>query len=336
FRKAITTYWKNKSSSHHVKSTNAASNEPIVLDNINQNQPTVDSSSNKTFDSSASNDNSILSSLNTQLKTETVDLRFNTTRQFLYLVQKGRTNMELSASNKSVFGENKFKLAIPNFIRYVSSIMPTFGITSKIINVVEDRNHFLQEMARLRKQMAQYVGENLDHIIPPELYPKIVLVTQNETTLYANDGMKEYWGPAGEYSLRKKSLGQSIHISDFFCESIGRLKLSEHESYINNLLPDYMHLKYTHVKGEDKKPRRNGTKPNSSVHIMNYEDSNSVLRPKRIKQVLKERNLWIPGLLKKCNNCKKNKPDPNNTNCCASNILLAQPDFAAQKSRLRE
>ncbi|CAG8584500.1 27031_t:CDS:2 [Dentiscutata erythropus] len=292
FRKAITTYWKNKSSSHHVKSTNAASNEPIVLDNINQNQPTVDSSSNKTFDSSASNDNSILSSLNAQLKTETVNLHLNTTRQFLHLVQKERTKMEASSLLAESLGKgpcfwlqinqylekNKFKLAIPNFIRYVSSIMPTFGITSKIISrstvrrwlkllgwkyqtytkkiyfnghehedVVEDRNHFLQEMTRLRKQMAQYVGENLDCIIPSELYPEIVPVTQDETTLYTNDIVKEYWGPAGEYSLWKKSLGQSIHISDFFCESIGCLKLSEHESYINDLLPDYMRLKYTHA-----------------------------------------------------------------------------------------
>ncbi|CAG8762305.1 27165_t:CDS:2, partial [Dentiscutata erythropus] len=390
-------YWKNKSSSHHVKSTNAASNESIVLDNINQNQPTVDSSSNKTFDSSASNDNSILSSLNAQLKTETVDLRLNTTRQFLHLVQKGRTKMEASSllaeslgkgpwyawcirawanqwknckelikskrgrhiktksliHNKSIrlqinqyLEKNKFKLAIPNFIRYVSSIMPTFRITSKIINVVEDRNRFLQEIARLRKQMAQYVGENLDHIIFPELYPEIVPVTQDETTLYTNNGVKEYWSPAGKYSLRKKSLGQSIHISDFFCESIGCLKLSEHKSYINDLLPDYMRLKYTHAcvaiypginrDGEDKKPRRNSTKPDSSVHIMNYKDSNGVLRPKGIKRVLKEQNLWIPGLLKKCNNCKKNKPDPNNPNCCTSRILSAQPDFAAQRSRLRE
>ncbi|CAG8634498.1 7162_t:CDS:2, partial [Dentiscutata heterogama] len=89
-------------------------------------------------------------------------------------------------------------------------------------------------------------------------------------------------------------------------------------------------------KDEDKKPHHNGTKPDGSVHIMNYEDSNGVLRSKGIKWVLKERNLWIPGLLKKCNNCKKNKPDPNNPNCCASRILSAQPDFAAQRSRLRE
>ncbi|CAG8790214.1 32521_t:CDS:2, partial [Racocetra persica] len=39
--------------------------------------------------------------------------------------------------------------------------------------------------------------------------------------------------------------GSSIHISDFVCESIGHLKLSDYEISINDLLPDSMHLKYT-------------------------------------------------------------------------------------------
>ncbi|CAG8721551.1 29625_t:CDS:1, partial [Racocetra persica] len=39
--------------------------------------------------------------------------------------------------------------------------------------------------------------------------------------------------------------GSSIHISDFVCESIGRLKLLDYEIGINDLLPDSMHLKYT-------------------------------------------------------------------------------------------
>ncbi|CAG8443651.1 8969_t:CDS:2, partial [Scutellospora calospora] len=68
----ITTYWKNKSSSQHVKSTNTASYKyykPIALDPINQNRPTK----------------------------ETVNLRLNTTRQFLHLVQdQGYTKMETS------------------------------------------------------------------------------------------------------------------------------------------------------------------------------------------------------------------------------------------------
>ncbi|CAG8796482.1 25132_t:CDS:2, partial [Dentiscutata erythropus] len=50
-----------------------------------------------------------------------------------------------------------------------------------------------------------YEGVELN-CISPELYPKIVPVTQNETTLYSNDGVKKYWSPWNEYSLRKKSL----------------------------------------------------------------------------------------------------------------------------------
>ncbi|CAG8782357.1 6294_t:CDS:1, partial [Dentiscutata erythropus] len=56
-------------------------------------------------------------------------------------------------------------------------------------DVVESRNRFLQKMAELRKQMASYEGVGLNHI-PPELYPKIVPVTQDETTLYSNDSVK--------------------------------------------------------------------------------------------------------------------------------------------------
>ncbi|CAG8846477.1 31871_t:CDS:1, partial [Racocetra persica] len=76
--------------------------------------------------------------------------------------------------------------------------------------------------------------------------------------------------------------------------------------------------------------------PDGTEHIMTYVDKNGVVRPKGIKLVLEERNLWIPGLIRKCNTCKKNMPDPNNPNCCASRILSAQPDFAAQKSRIQE
>ncbi|CAG8642466.1 11340_t:CDS:2 [Dentiscutata erythropus] len=302
FENPITEYWKNKSFSQHVESANTSShknNEPIILDSINKNRPTVDSSS---LDSSASNDNFILSSLNTQLRTGLVDLRLNTTRQYLNLVQKGHTKM----------GANSLLAKSLEFISHVSSIMPTFEIIykttiSRLTDVVEFRNRFLQKIAELRKQMASYEDVGLN-CIPPELYLKIVPVTQDETTLYSNNG-------------------QSIHISDFFCKSIGRLKPSEYEYYINNLLPDHMRLKYTQAcvaiypgvnrdeinmgdggknrKGKDKKPLRNGSMPDSSEHEMNYIDSEGVKRPKRIRQVLQEQDLWIQGFLKKCNDCKK-------------------------------
>ncbi|CAG8511608.1 16605_t:CDS:2 [Racocetra persica] len=76
------------------------------------------------------------------------------------------------------------------------------------------------------------------------------------------------------------------------------------------------------------------TMPDGSKHIIIYIDNANVKRPKGIKRVLEERGLWIPGLIKKCDTYKKNKPDSNNPNCCASCILSAQPDFAAQRSHI--
>ncbi|CAG8599849.1 2965_t:CDS:2 [Cetraspora pellucida] len=91
------------------------------------------------------------------------------------------------------------------------------------------------------------------------------------------------------------------------------------------------------MKDSTKKPLlRDGTMPDGSKQIMTYIDNANVKRPKGIKRVLEERGLWIPGLIKKCDTCKKNKPDPNNPNCCTSRILSAQPDFVAQRSRIRE
>ncbi|CAG8754708.1 22223_t:CDS:2, partial [Dentiscutata erythropus] len=89
-------------------------------------------------------------------------------------------------------------------------------------------------------------------------------------------------------------------------------------------------------KSEDKKPLHNSSMPDGSEHEINYIDSEGVKRPKGIRRVLQERGLWKQGLLKKCNDCKKNRPDPNNLNCCASRILLAQTDFATQTSRIQE
>ena len=64
--------------------------------------------------------------------------------------------------------------------------------------------------------------------------------------------------------------------------------------------------------------------------------------PKGMKQVLGERGLWHNGLLLICKN-KKNqdheldgKCDPEATNCCATWILLLQPDFQEQKYLVQE
>ncbi|CAG8682481.1 14974_t:CDS:1, partial [Gigaspora margarita] len=69
---------------------------------------------------------------------------------------------------------------------------------------------------------------------------------------------------------------------------------------------------------------------------MTFTDVDGVVKPKGIRRVLSERGLWIPGLIRKCDACKQNNPDPTNLNCCATRILSAQPDFASQKSHLQE
>jgi hypothetical protein len=96
--------------------------------------------------------------------------------------------------------------------------------------------------------MANYEGENLDQIISPELphgIPEIVPITHDESVFYANDDVVKAWGPADESRLRRKSQGLSIHVSDFLCESIGRLRLSEEDRSTNDLLPDGERLIYT-------------------------------------------------------------------------------------------
>ncbi|CAG8550824.1 9778_t:CDS:2 [Cetraspora pellucida] len=80
----------------------------------------------------------------------------------------------------------------------------------------------------------------------------------------------------------------------------------------------------------------NGTKPDGSIYVMTYIDDKGVMRPKEIRRVLDEHNLLIPGLIKRCDACKKNKSDSKNPKCCATGILFAQPNFAAQKSCIQE
>ncbi|CAG8682496.1 14975_t:CDS:2 [Gigaspora margarita] len=99
-------------------------------------------------------------------------------------------------------------------------------------DVVAYRREFLRKLAELRRRMATYEGENLDQIIPPLLLPEI-------------DGVVKAWGPEDESQLRSKSQGLSLHVSDFICESIGRLQLSEEECAINDSLPDDKRLVHT-------------------------------------------------------------------------------------------
>jgi len=169
---------------------------------------------------------------------------------------------------------NRFTLSINNFIKFIcDEVFPSLGYERrKEINkdtarrwlnnmgweykshqkdvyfdgherpdVIEYRMKFLDQMKFFEKFMPIFEGEEMENIIWPalDLYEKIhILVTHDESTFYANDGIKKFWGPQGEQPLRPKSQGASLHISEFLCETIGRLCLGENEKQENYSLPE--------------------------------------------------------------------------------------------------
>ena len=72
----------------------------------------------------------------------------------------------------------------------------------------------------------------MDIRIDPELSSEEnlhILVTHDESLFHANDGRKSGWGPDSEQPIRKKGQGRAIHVSEFLCETFGRLKLNDEQ-----------------------------------------------------------------------------------------------------------
>ncbi|CAG8742286.1 333_t:CDS:2 [Cetraspora pellucida] len=111
------------------------------------------------------------------------------------------------------------------------------------LNTTRQYLHLVKNQQFTKMYASQLLSESLgkEHAILPKLphsVRKIVPVTYDETPFYANDGMYKVWGSKNESMLRNKSQGLSMHVSDFICQSIGCLKLSEYDRHINDLLPD--------------------------------------------------------------------------------------------------
>jgi hypothetical protein len=103
-------------------------------------------------------------------------------------------------------------------------------------------------MTNLQPRIALYEGEDMNQVISPILLSNVlelVSVTHDESVFYANDGVVTTWGPVDENEIRRKSQGLSVHVSDFICESIGRLRLSREDQAANDLLPDHERLMHT-------------------------------------------------------------------------------------------
>jgi len=79
--------------------------------------------------------------------------------------------------------------------------------------------------------MASYDDETLK-CIPPVLQSREkehVLVVQDETVFHTNEYHQRVWLAQDQQPIWKKGSRQAIHVSNFICETIGPIRLSEEQ-----------------------------------------------------------------------------------------------------------
>ena len=94
-------------------------------------------------------------------------------------------------------------------------------------DVVEYREKWSKRMVEYMERSEFYEGEFQVEVMEPVLEPgvkKIVFVTHDESTFYANDGKRNFWLLEGENYIRKKGQGSPIMISEFQCPCHGTMK----------------------------------------------------------------------------------------------------------------
>jgi hypothetical protein len=69
-----------------------------------------------------------------------------------------------------------------------------------------------------------------------------VLVVQDETVFHTNEYRRRVWLAQDQQPIRKKGSGRAIHVSDFICETIGPIRLSEEQIKDQLNLPDALRL----------------------------------------------------------------------------------------------
>lgn len=95
-------------------------------------------------------------------------------------------------------------------------------------DVVSYRNQWSKRMLEYMERSEFYEGEMLEEVLEPVLdsdKKKIVFVTHDECTFYANDGKKNFWLEKEENYIRKKSQGSSLMISEFQCPCHGTMRI---------------------------------------------------------------------------------------------------------------
>lgn len=99
-------------------------------------------------------------------------------------------------------------------------------------NVVEDWKKFLHQMEELKPYLVEF---NEDRTMKEKIYPAdcavggsdrrpVIVITHDECTFSANDGIRKAWTRKGDTFLRPKGRGQGIMVSEFL-PPFGRLNL---------------------------------------------------------------------------------------------------------------
>jgi hypothetical protein len=79
--------------------------------------------------------------------------------------------------------------------------------------------------------MASYDDMSLKRVLPT-LLPgdkEHILIVQDETVFHTNEYHRRAWLMHDQQPIRKKGGGRAVHVSDFICETIGWIKLSEEQ-----------------------------------------------------------------------------------------------------------
>lgn len=109
-------------------------------------------------------------------------------------------------------------------------------------DVIESRKKYLKQYPELRSQSRVYFGDQLELSTPVDLAVlkddcQTVFVYHDESTVHAKERPRLSWLLPGTSELRSKDRGRLIHISDFICETTGRLVITEDRAQIQNPVP---------------------------------------------------------------------------------------------------
>lgn len=100
-------------------------------------------------------------------------------------------------------------------------------------DVVEYRNNWSKRMVGYMEKMDFFDEKDTTIVLEPILEEgeeKLVFVTHDECTFYANDGKNDIWLMEGESYIRKKSMGSSIMVSEFQCPCHGTMRIKNWKS----------------------------------------------------------------------------------------------------------